>query len=155
MAITAQIISDDRGSERFAASLDATFRAEITHPHDVTIEDLSLTGFRLSGAPKLAIGAQASIGFVGIGVQQARVMREDGSGYGCEFVAPITQPMLMAALTASSVSLIAFPSSSPLMLADAPEPVVGSYSPRVKLAVVTAAIVAGWAATAGLYFAIT
>ena len=155
MAITAQIISDDRGSERFAAGLDATLRDRVTRPHDVTIEDLSLTGFRLSGGPRLDIGAQTSIGFAGIGVQQARVMRQDGSDYGCEFVTPITHEMLTSALTAGPVSPIAFPSTGSLLLDQIPEPHVEPYSPRTKLAVATVAAVAGWAVAAGLYLALS
>jgi hypothetical protein len=155
MAITAQIISDDRGSERFTAGLDATLRDRVTRPHDVTIGDLSLTGFRLSGGPKLAIGAQASIGFAGIGVQQALVMRQDGGDYGCEFVTPITREMLTAALTAGPIAPIAFPTSGMALPEQLPEPYVEAYSPRAKLAVATVAAVAGWAMAAGLYLALS
>lgn len=151
MQINAQIISDDRGSERFIASLDATLRDRVTRPHDVMIEDLSLTGFRLSGGPKLNIGEQASIGFAGIGVQQVRVIRQDGNTYGCEFITPITQEKLSAALTAEPVSSIAFPAIGPLPF----EPFVEPYSGRTKLAIATVAAVGGWIVATGLYFGLS
>lgn len=155
MAITAQIINDDRGSERYAVGLNATLRDRITRPHDVMIEDLSLTGFRLSGGPALEVGAQASIGFAGIGVHQAQVMRRDGSGYGCEFVTPITREMLVHALDVGPVAPIAFPTSSDLRQLDqAPEPYVEPYPAHTKFTIAAIAAAAGWAAALGLYFAL-
>ena len=156
MAITAQIISDDRSSERFPAGLNATLRDQVTRPHDVMIDDLSLTGFRLSGGPAMALGSEASIGFAGIGVHQARVTRQDGDVYGCEFVTPITQEMLTRALTAGPVAPIAFPTAAgPSLLDHVPEPYVEPYSGRTKLAIATVAAAAGWAVAAGLYFALS
>lgn len=156
MAITAQIISDDRGSERFPVGLNATLRDQVTRPHDVMIEDLSLTGFRLSGGPALELGSEASIGFAGIGVHQARVTRQDGDIYGCEFVTPITQEMLTRALNAGPVSPITFPTGpGPSLLDHVPEPHVEPYSGRTKLVIATIAATAGWAVAAGLYFALT
>jgi hypothetical protein len=156
MAITAQIISDDRGSERFPVGLNATLRDQVTRPHDVMIEDLSLTGFRLSGGPVLELGSEASIGFAGIGVHQARVTRQDGGIYGCEFLTPITQEMLTRALSAGPVSPIAFPASpGPSLLDHVPEPHIEPYSGRTKLVIATIAATAGWAVAAGLYFALT
>lgn len=155
MAITAQIISDDRAAQRFAVGVNATLRDQVTRPHDVMIEDLSLTGFRLSGGPALELGSDASIGFAGIGVHQARVTRQDGNTYGCEFVTPITQEMLTRALNAGPVAPIAFPIGLDSRLGTVPEPHVEPYSSRVKIVIATVAAVTGWAVAASLYLALT
>lgn len=156
MAITAQIISDDRSSERFQAGLNATLRDQVTRPHDVIIEDLSLTGFRLSSGPVMTLASEASIGFAGIGVHQARVTRQEGDVYGCEFVTPITQAMLTRALTAGPMAPIAFPTASePSLLDHVPEPYVEPYSGRTKMAVAVVAAATGWTVAAGLYFVLT
>lgn len=170
MAIAAQMTSDDRGFARFTVDLNATLRDRITRPHDVTIEDLSLTGFRLGGAPDLAVGAPISIGFAGIGMHQARVMRRDADIYGCEFVTPITQDMLNMALNTPIEAPIAFPVSAEasrseggpvaapiagsLHLDNAPEPYVEPYAPRTKLTIAAIAAVAAWAAAIGLYLSV-
>ncbi|MEI5687819.1 PilZ domain-containing protein [Sphingomonas kyungheensis] len=155
MAIPAQIIGDDRGSERFTVGLNATLRDQVTRPHDVMIDDLSLTGFRLSGGPALTVGSEASIGFAGIGIHQARVTRQDGDVYGCEFVTPITPEMLGRALSAEPVAPIAFPTGAGALLDHVPEPFVEPYSGRTKLVIATVAAAAGWAVAAGLYLALS
>ncbi len=170
MPIAAQMTSDDRGFARFTVDLNATLRDKITRPHDVTIEDLSLTGFRLSGAPDLPVGAPISIGFAGIGTHQARIMRRDADIYGCEFITPITQDMLHMALHTPIEAPIAFPPAigalrsdgmratasiaEPLQLGDAPEPYVEPYAPRTKLTIAAIAAVAAWAAAIGLYLSV-
>lgn len=156
MAITAQIISDDRASQRFPVGVNATLRDQVTRPHDVMIEDLSLTGFRLSGGPALDAGSEASIGFAGIGIHQARVTRQDGNSYGCEFVTPITQEMLTRALNAEPVAPIAFPIGRDASYLDqVPEPYVEPYSNRTKITIATVAAIAGWGVAAGLYIALS
>lgn len=154
MAITAQMISDDRVSERYAVDLDATLRDRVAQPYDVVIEDLSATGFRLSGGPALTTGAIASIGFAGIGVHPARVIRQDGMTYGCEFVTPLSADMLNKALVSAPSDPVAFPTQEVLLTEPVPEPYVEPYSDRTKLTIALVGGVAAWAVVTGLYFAL-
>lgn len=144
MAISAQLINDDRASERFPVEIDATVR-RAARPYDVSIEDLSSSGFRMSGGPAMEIGTTVSIGFAGIGVHEARLMRVDGRHYGCEFVQPLSAADLNTAIHATPVTPHVLPTSlDALQLANAPEPYVEPYSPRVKLAMLVAAPIVLW-----------
>ncbi|WP_230482066.1 PilZ domain-containing protein [Sphingomonas sp. Leaf21] len=154
MAITAQMISDDRGSERYAVDLDATLRDRVAQPYDVVIEDLSATGFRLSGGPALTTGAVASIGFAGIGVHPVRVIRQEGMTYGCEFVTPLNAEMLNKALVSAPSDPLAFPNQEMLLSEPVPEPYVEPYSGAAKVTIAVVAGLGAWAVATGLYFAL-
>lgn len=144
MAISAQLIGDGRMSERFPVELDATIR-KAAQPYDVTVEDLSSSGFRMSGGPAMAVGMIVSIGFAGIGVHEAQLMRVDGQGYGCEFVQPLSIANLTAALHATPTAPYVLPTKfDTAQLANAPEPYVQPYSRRVKMALLVVAPLAMW-----------
>lgn len=144
MAISAKLIDDGRTSERFPVELDATVR-KAAQPYDVTVDNLSSSGFRMSGGPAMAVGTIVSIGFAGIGVHEARLMRIDGRVYGCEFVQPLSIANLTAALHATPTAPYVLPTKfDAAQLADAPEPYVQPYPRRVKLALLVVTPVALW-----------
>jgi hypothetical protein len=95
---------------RRQVSLDATLRDEERQPIDVSIEDLSRTGFLMSSASVLPLASIIGIGIAGIAKRDARIVRRAPSGYGCEFLVPITDADIAAAQIAETVVQGAFDS---------------------------------------------
>jgi hypothetical protein len=105
MALIARIYRADpderRRAPRYPMEADATLRAADGLPLDVLIYELSMTGFRMETPERLDPDAIFSIGIAGIRVDAAVVSRRGPTGYGCEFVAPITFYQLTDALEAA------------------------------------------------------
>ena len=79
--------------------VDATLRAsDDGQPLDVLIYDLSMTGFRMETSEAIDLESMIWIGIAGTRVNAAVVSRRGPTGYGCEFVAPITFYQLTEAL---------------------------------------------------------
>jgi len=152
MSITATLINDDRSAERFTVELDATIRNVAARPYDVVIDDLSATGFRMTGGPAMKVGDIISIGFSGIGIQAARLTRIHENNYGCEFLLPLTSADLYTARHSAPLEPITFPSLlDQASLANAPEPYVKPYSPQTKLTLAIAIPIALWGIIVGTY----
>ena len=103
MALIARVYRSDpderRGATRHTVLVDATLRAAHDgQPLDVLIYDLSMTGFRMETSEALDPEATIWIGIAGTRVNAAVVSRRGPTGYGCEFVAPITFYQLTEAL---------------------------------------------------------
>jgi hypothetical protein len=103
MALTAQLVRDDRRADREALDVDGTLRGVENTPTDVVVEDLSATGFRIRTHAGLNLGETVSIGIPGIGRRQAEVIRRTEGGFGCAFVEPIDPRLVAAPLTAQPV----------------------------------------------------
>jgi hypothetical protein len=104
MALIARIYRADpderRRAPRYPVEADATLRAPDGRPLDVLIYELSMTGFRMETPERLDPDATFSIGIAGIRVDATVASRRGPTGYGCEFVAPITFYQLTEALEA-------------------------------------------------------
>jgi len=102
MALIARVYRSDpderRSATRYPLEVGATLRVSEGEPIDVLIYDLSLTGFRMETTAALDLEEPVWIGIAGTRVNAAVVARRGPTGYGCEFVTPITVPQLKAAL---------------------------------------------------------
>ena len=102
MALIARVYRSDpeerRSATRYPLEVGATLRVSEGEPIDVLIYDLSLTGFRIETAAVLDLEEPVWIGIAGTRVNAAVVARRGPTGYGCEFVTPITVSQLKAAL---------------------------------------------------------
>ena len=107
MALIARVYRSDpderRSTVRYPLEVDATLRVSEGEPIDVLIYDLSLTGFRMETTAALDLDEPVWIGIAGTRVSAAVVARRGPTGYGCEFVTPITVPQLKAALAPRQV----------------------------------------------------
>lgn len=105
MALTAKLYREDdnRTAERHPVHLDATLRVDDHRPIDVMVDQLSATGFRMSCAESLPIGAPVSLGVAGLGRQTAHVVRRAGDRYGCRFDRPLAQHPLALQANPSTV----------------------------------------------------
>jgi hypothetical protein len=147
MGLVAYLYRDGRWAERHPLERDATLRDPDWSPIDVTVEDLSEGGFRVTAATELPIGAEIGLGLAGIGMRQARVVRRTKALYGCEFLVPLTNPELRAALAGPPTTPIALPFEAPVLD-------VEEHPERLPLLMRAVAIVAGavlaWAIVLGL-----
>jgi hypothetical protein len=109
MGLVAHLYRDSRWAERHPVELDATLRDPDWSPVDVMVEDLSESGFRVTTANDMPVGAEIGLGLAGIGMRQARVVRRAESLYGCEFLAPLSHAELRAALAGPPTQPIALP----------------------------------------------
>lgn len=102
MALIARVYRSDpderRSAVRYPLEVGATLRVSEGEPIDVLIYDLSLTGFRMETAAALDLEEPVWIGIAGTRVNTALVARRGPTGYGCEFVTPITLSQLKSAL---------------------------------------------------------
>ena len=154
MAVVARLYPELRGSARHQVALDATLRDPARQPFDVIVEELSATGARLPAAVDLVPGSLITLGISGIGMCDARVVRRDGRGYGCEFLFPLSAAELNDAMAAVPTAPIMLASFLPTPMPAAPvgeEAVpVRPLRARVRLAIILALTAASWT---GLYWA--
>ncbi|WP_375429604.1 PilZ domain-containing protein [uncultured Sphingomonas sp.] len=148
MSVAAALYREVRESERHSVALDGTLRDPEWKPHDVVVEDLSSTGFRVPTETELHAGAFVSLGLAGVGMCPARVVRQADGQIGCTFLVPLGRGKLKAAMEATSLR----PLDLNLMIkAQPPEPkretISDTRAPRhIRLGVVTGLAAASWAA---------
>lgn len=147
MALLAQLYGSGRAAERHVIDADATLRNHDRLPVDVLVADLSTTGCLFVCDEPLDIGAEITIGITGLGRRQARVMRALDQRYGCEFLVPLTQANVAAALKSPSGTIVHF-SAWPLPGPGEEEgvPRVAKLPGPVRLAVLVGATIASWSA---------
>lgn len=114
MAVNARLYQDLRGSARHQVALDATLRDPQRRPFDVVVEELSATGVRVPAVLELAPGALITLGIAGIGMCDARVLRREAHGYGCEFLYPLSDAELAEAVAASPADPVVLADFAPL-----------------------------------------
>lgn len=151
MAVTAALYEDVRLAERHSVSLDGTMRDTDRTPHDVVIEDLSLTGFRVPTGANLNLTDLISLGLPGVGKRPARVIWKAGERCGCTFLDPLTDAELRAALAGPVLQPVSIGAqmARPLTVSRIDEPVVPELSRFTRVVVITGLVAASWAATIG------
>lgn len=141
--MTAQLHQDDRADPRYGVDLDATVRLTSADPQTVLIENLSGTGFLIRGAARLAIGDRLTIGFGGLGVMVAHVLRQEQDRYGCRFVRPLSRRALAQALL-DQERLVHLSVGHALPSPNSLEPEVEKFTLRTRLAILSAATAGSW-----------
>lgn len=146
----AQLRNDSRRLGERRATRDAsTLRNPGNEPIDVTVLNLSVSGFAVECARALPIGARVSLGLPGNGTHPAWVVRREGATYGCEFFEPIPGALVSSAFAESTVATM------PLRLEDMvgdidAEPAVAKWPRPVRGWVLVGGAVAAWSAIAWL-----
>lgn len=152
MPVAAALYREVRESERHAVALDGTLRDPEWKPHDVVVENLSSTGFRVPTETGLHVGAFVSLGLAGVGMCPARVVRLADGQIGCTFLVPLGKGELKAALDATSLRPIDLSRIAKALL---PEPegkrVLDTRAPQlIRFVAVTGLAAASWAAAIGV-----
>lgn len=138
---------DRRAGDRRPVAEPSTLRGPDDTPIDVIVGDLSFSGFNIQSPLPLPIGAVVQIGLPGSGRFAARVVRQDGDTYGCEFVDYLSDAKVSEAFAATNVAQL-FVAPSEWNWA---EPEVRKWPRAVRMSFALGATLAVWAAIAWLF----
>lgn len=143
MALIVQLYGDGRSAERHDLGADATLRGADRIPVDVLVVDLSQTGCLFVTTEPLGTDAIVTIGIAGVGLREARIVRNQDVRFGCTFLMPLTNEELAAGLAESET--VAF---FPFQQTPGPEQEtlsVAAKLPRpIRLAAVSGLVGASW-----------
>jgi hypothetical protein len=136
---------DQRTAPRHPVNVDGTLRDVANHPHEISVADLSQTGFRIPGTADLAVFSRIGLGLTGLGGRSAQVVRRDEQGwYGCMFDVPLTVSELSVVLSQRpSPNVVPLP-WFPDPILDAPSEPYGSLSIRTKALIITLIAIVLW-----------
>lgn len=136
-----------RSSIRHKVERWSTLRIGNGTPQDVTIDDLSLTGFRMSGVDEMTRGDLIMVGLAGVGAREANVVWVGEGIAGCSFSSPITPHQFEKTISANTVVEADFGDYSPNShgIGEGAGP-ARTMSVRRALAIIIAAAVAAWGA---------
>ena len=80
---------DDRKADRLALRMTASLRETGLTKFDVTVIDMSTTGYRIETVYRLDIGARVWLTIPGLCGLESEVSWTDYRGYGCHFICPL------------------------------------------------------------------
>ena len=106
--IAAKIYADLRTDARFSARRPITLRTFKNEPIDAVVEDLSRGGFAVSTLANIELGATIGLSVGGVFRRKVRVVRRVGLVYGCEFLSPLSDSQVKAALRSGDIVLPEF-----------------------------------------------
>lgn len=132
-----------RDADRFSTKVDATLRAANGLPRDVTIHDLSATGFRMETTEELGVEMVIWIGIAGAGITAARVVRRSPRGWSCQFLPPITDLQVEAILLAET-TIVEREWSQPESVETA-DPVIAKWPVPARIGFIISCSLALWA----------
>ena len=148
MALAATLYTDAddprRRSARREVHRESTLRDPALRPLDVLVHDLSADGLRFVGEVDLLVSTLVWIGVPGVGRVESRIVRRDGSEYGCRFLHPLGAAALAAAFGGDEVVMmptVPLPTSS-----DVVEQHVERWHPALRMGFIVAASSVLWAA---------
>ncbi len=127
-----------------------TLRDAEGKPTDVVLENLSLTGFRMSSTEPLASGQSIMIGLEGVGVRSAKVVWVDDDVAGCEFDHPITDAEMDGTIHANVIVENRFGSSEPSAEPQVEIVNVPYASSRRRFTIVLGAAIVSWGMIAAI-----
>lgn len=81
--------SDARSTGRADVGIKAQLREMGGKAHEVVVEDLSASGFRVDSIYNVAVGGRVFLTIPGFAAMEAVVAWKDKSGYGCKFERPL------------------------------------------------------------------
>lgn len=81
--------SDARSTGRANVGIKAKLREMGGKAHEVEVEDLSVTGFRVDSIYNVAVGGRVFLTIPGFAALESIVAWKDKSGYGCRFARPL------------------------------------------------------------------
>jgi hypothetical protein len=88
-----------RTRPRAAIARPSTLRTIDAEPVDVTVEDLSASGFCFSNVISIPAGTHVRIGLAGGGRADAEITWQKGTRHGCVFTPPLTPAQSETAFT--------------------------------------------------------
>lgn len=101
--LSARLHREARRAERVAAERPITLRTPANKPISAVVENLSRSGFAMSTIADLGIGEIIGLSIGGALRRRVRVVRRVGLAYGCEFLSPLSDMEVSAALRLRNV----------------------------------------------------
>ncbi|MDB5584379.1 MAG: hypothetical protein JWR80_9555 [Bradyrhizobium sp.] len=101
--LAARLYPENRGAARSKTERPVTLRAARNVPVDAMVENLSRTGFAMSTIADLGIGSVIGLSVGGALRRRVRIVRRVGFAYGCEFLSPLSDLEVSAALRSGDV----------------------------------------------------
>lgn len=98
--LNAQLLVDERGSVRCTVGLGVKVPS-VSDQARVLVHDLSETGLRLETTSVLTLGEFLVVELPFVAVVEARIVRKDVNIYGCQFLTPVSEATVKAALLRS------------------------------------------------------
>ena len=139
---------DRRAGDRRTVAEASTLRGPDDQAIDVTVGDLSVSGFNIESTVPLPVGALVQLGLPGSGRFAARVVRREGDKYGCEFVDYLSDAQISQAFAADNVAQL-FVAAADWQWA---EPRIEKWPLAVRGMVAIGGAIALWAAIAWVLF---
>ena len=143
MALIAKLYGDDRSAERHGLGAEATMRGADRVPVDVVVVDLSHTGCLFVTTESLDIGSIVTIGIAGIGLREARIVRNQDVRFGCTFLTPLAGTELTAGL-AESKTVTFFPFQHSSTTEQEAAPIVAKLPRLMRLAALVVLVAVSW-----------
>lgn len=143
MALIGQLYGDGRSAERHDLGADATLRGADRVPVDVLVVDLSQTGCLFVTSEPLGTDAIVTIGIAGVGLREARIVRNQDVRFGCTFLTPLTHAELTAGL-AESETVAFFPFQQTPATEQETMPLVAKLPRPIRLVAFSGLVVASW-----------
>ena len=155
MALAATLYTEPgdprRKSARRKVRRESTLRDPTLRPVDVLVHDLSIDGLRLISDADLPLDSFVWIGLPGVGRVESRIVRRNGTEYGCAFLHPIGEAALAEAFRGDEV--VAIPTVPVPVPVPTPrgavEPPVERWHPALRLVFIVGASSLLWAAIVG------
>lgn len=101
--LAARLYPENRTAPRAVAARPVTLRSTKNQPIDAIVENLSRTGFAMSTTADLGIGSVIGLSVGGALRRRVRIVRRLGLAYGCEFLTPLSDLEVSAALKSGDV----------------------------------------------------
>jgi hypothetical protein len=101
--LAARLYPENRGAPRAPAIRPITLRTARNKPIDAMVENLSRSGFAMSTTADLGIGTVIGLSIGGALRRRVRIVRRIGLAYGCEFLSPLSDLEVGAALRSGDV----------------------------------------------------
>jgi hypothetical protein len=134
-----------REDARATVARASTVRASNEQPYDVTVGDLSRTGFSFTSSDPVPIGAIIHIGLAGAGRAAAQVTWRAGDRYGCRFQSKLSTMQLNAAFSQPiEASIAQLPPTASRDNPSVERPDAG-FPPYLRLAAMAGSSMLGWA----------
>lgn len=94
---------ENRASSRMVVDRPVTLRPEDNQAIDAVIDSLSQTGFGMLTTADLAVGSIVGLSVAGAFRRRVRIIRRSGHSYGCEFLSPLSDLEVSAALRSGEI----------------------------------------------------
>jgi hypothetical protein len=95
--------ADERSAERYRLLLPASAEGAESGLVDVTVHDLSTSGFLVETEAPLSVGSEITLDIPGVGSVAAEVAWSSGNFFGGQFETPLAPSSVSAAFAASRV----------------------------------------------------